>query len=272
MGCCCSSDGDAKGAAPAVVTMDPRHSGPRVILSSFAISGEGTALASSSVEQERAYWEVRVLKAGTIHIGVSQARPRAELAGPVGTSGDSRAWTVELSATSATPAKEDDIIVSCAGRPCRGVVPCCNHAVTVRRRLNSSCWSPERRVLRVWWAWRVAHACKWFLTCSLFRVRCVVACCVHPVLWRSTLSGGCGLDRCCFWQGVAMDQSERPVLRFTLNGEPMDDWTLDGIKGTVFPSVSVGKGAICDVCFTAGLFDFPTPERYSAIIPTRSLI
>lgn len=73
-------------------------------------------------------------------------------------------------------------------------------------------------------------------------------------------------------QGIEFDQSEKPVLRFRLNGEEMPDWTVEGMKGTVYPAVFVGDGAICDCMFTAGLFDYPLPPRFSAIIPMVSLI
>lgn len=32
------------------------------------------------------------------------------------------------------------------------------------------------------------------------------------------------------------------------------------------------SGAIADCLFTAGLFDYPLPERFAAIMPSRSLI
>lgn len=157
----------------------------RCVISSFAVSGEGTALASSSVEQERAYWEVRVLKPGAIRVGVSQLQAKQALASALQAAGP-LSWSVDA-------------------------------AVGARAGGGGS----------------------------------------------SGGGGGCKEDDVV---GVAFDQSEKPVVRFTLNGEPQPAWTLQGVKGTVYPAVSVGDGAICDCCFSSGLFDYTPPDRHTAII------
>lgn len=48
----------------------------QVIISSFAVSGTGTALATAAIEQDRAYYEVRILKLGTVDGGTGEGGRR----------------------------------------------------------------------------------------------------------------------------------------------------------------------------------------------------
>jgi hypothetical protein len=47
------------------------------------VSGEGAALASSPIEQDAAYWEIKVVKAGAIRLGVARKLGPKELEGGV---------------------------------------------------------------------------------------------------------------------------------------------------------------------------------------------
>ena len=63
----------------------------------------------------------------------------------------------------------------------------------------------------------------------------------------------------------------RAVLLFKLNGVAMDT-KVDGIKGDVFPAVSVADGAVLQANFGAMPYKYPMPEGFSPIILSKDLI
>lgn len=73
--------------------------------------------------------------------------------------------------------------------------------------------------------------------------------------------------------GVAYDQADMPCLNFFHNGKLMQNERLVGMKGEVYPAVSVSGGAQLSVNFTHQ-FEYPpgNPYQYSGIIQSQSLI
>eukprot|EP00300_Choanocystis_sp_HF-7_P001361 c11102_g1_i1.p1 GENE.c11102_g1_i1~~c11102_g1_i1.p1 ORF type:complete len:197 (+),score=34.19 c11102_g1_i1:1130-1720(+) len=63
--------------------------GAGVSANGLRVKGGGSALASSMLEQDASYWEIHVVKTGTISVGVSRRASPEELASPVGSNPNS---------------------------------------------------------------------------------------------------------------------------------------------------------------------------------------
>lgn len=78
--CCCKSFLSSGDSVPIIqppkVIFDDRHKGAQVSLSGRqqTISGTGVALASTRLEQDRAYFEFKVNKTGSFQVGVANRR------------------------------------------------------------------------------------------------------------------------------------------------------------------------------------------------------
>jgi hypothetical protein len=86
MGCCASSDASAAvlevQTAPPAIGIPSNLRGANVEMSSgdpLTVSGQGAALASAPIEQDVAYFEVKVLQPGRISIGVARKLSAKEL-------------------------------------------------------------------------------------------------------------------------------------------------------------------------------------------------
>ena len=102
MGCCSSkSSADAlevqnSSAAPSIgIPANLRGAGVEMHEGDpLTVTGKGAAMASAPIEQDAAYWEVKVLKAGSIRMGVSRKLNVKELEAGVSGGGDApRSWT-----------------------------------------------------------------------------------------------------------------------------------------------------------------------------------
>jgi hypothetical protein len=91
---------DLEAAAPRSCHCDTQQHGAAAQVSRFCVSGCGTALATTLVEQEAAYWEVEVVTAGSFCVGLAaparapQDRARLEVALGDGV----RSWALRSSA------------------------------------------------------------------------------------------------------------------------------------------------------------------------------
>lgn len=72
--------------------------------------------------------------------------------------------------------------------------------------------------------------------------------------------------------GVAFGQGEVPNLRFYQNGESLDDCTVNMIRGSLHPAVSVGAGAQVILTFNESLFKFPMPRGSQAVITLKQMM
>ena len=71
---------------------------------------------------------------------------------------------------------------------------------------------------------------------------------------------------------VMLDQSEVPVLHFQLNGMPMSGKSIRGVRGLVFPAVSVSDDARLDANFGPSKFVYPLPRNYNGVIRAQDMI
>eukprot|EP00656_Telonema_subtile_P035815 TRINITY_DN3976_c0_g1_i2.p1 TRINITY_DN3976_c0_g1~~TRINITY_DN3976_c0_g1_i2.p1 ORF type:complete len:185 (+),score=21.66 TRINITY_DN3976_c0_g1_i2:173-727(+) len=73
--------------------------------------------------------------------------------------------------------------------------------------------------------------------------------------------------------GVAYDQADVPCINFFHNGKLMENERQVGMKGEVYPAISVTGGAEMQVNFTHQ-FEYPpgNPYEYSGLIQSQSLI
>ena len=105
MGCCCPGKSDGGGGSSAV-EMQAREatkckvgsSGAKVTLGPKPnhISGDGVVLGSCAIDQDSAYWEVKILKAGSIRVGVSRELKGQMLDKPIGGNAeDAKSWALD---------------------------------------------------------------------------------------------------------------------------------------------------------------------------------
>jgi hypothetical protein len=72
--------------------------------------------------------------------------------------------------------------------------------------------------------------------------------------------------------GVTLDLSERPLVRYYLNGEPLGDEHWQKPRGEVFPAVSVTGGALLEANFGHAAFKHAIPHKFEAVIFVKALI
>lgn len=75
--------------------------------------------------------------------------------------------------------------------------------------------------------------------------------------------------------GVAYDQlTGRPKVSFSLNGQPIPTSTLTGLKGLVFPAVTISDGVelVGNFSVEPEDFQFSPPHGFMGIIPPRNLV
>jgi len=70
-----------KAKAARIVTLDGVQKGPGVTVSNFHVTGEGTVLGSAALYQDRAYWEVVVVRPGAFGLGVARRCSRSQVHG-----------------------------------------------------------------------------------------------------------------------------------------------------------------------------------------------
>jgi len=101
MGCCMviqrgdegqGPDLEAQTASPMVGIPDNMKGPELQVDGSLVVRGKGSALASAPIEQDAAYWEVKVIKPGSILVGVSRKLRAAELSKVLNDSVDPPRW------------------------------------------------------------------------------------------------------------------------------------------------------------------------------------
>ena len=117
MGCCssCASKSSGQGdvlevqGTPPSIGIPSSFRGSKILMDEadpLVVSGEGAALASAAIEQDAAYWEVKVVKTGTIRLGVARklvpkeleagVKPLPSSAGGASPSKAQRSWCADL--------------------------------------------------------------------------------------------------------------------------------------------------------------------------------
>ena len=73
--------------------------------------------------------------------------------------------------------------------------------------------------------------------------------------------------------GVAVQQSDLPMVQFLLNGEPLHELAINRFRGTVYPSVFVREGIAGRVVFDEDSFKELSPHaRFGPLIAARGII
>jgi len=73
--------------------------------------------------------------------------------------------------------------------------------------------------------------------------------------------------------GVAVQQSDLPMVQFFLNGEPLNDLAINRFRGTVFPSVFLQDGFAVKGVFEEEIFREISPHlRFGPLIVARGII
>jgi hypothetical protein len=73
--------------------------------------------------------------------------------------------------------------------------------------------------------------------------------------------------------GVAVQQSDLPMVQFLLNGEPIHDLAISRFRGMVFPSIFMSDGYSATFVWNEDEFKEMSPHvRFGPLIPERGLI
>ena len=104
MGCCCPGKADGGGGGGAVEMQAAEATickigkqGPKVeVTGANVVGGAGVVLGSCVIDQDAAYWEVKVLRAGGVRIGVARDLSGNLLEQPLGASADdAKSWALD---------------------------------------------------------------------------------------------------------------------------------------------------------------------------------
>ena len=83
----------SRAAKRQIVVLDAKQKGSAVTVSNFHVAGEGTVLGSAALYQDRAYWEVAVVRPGCFGLGVARRCPSTQLSDLNATTFDGgRSW------------------------------------------------------------------------------------------------------------------------------------------------------------------------------------
>lgn len=73
--------------------------------------------------------------------------------------------------------------------------------------------------------------------------------------------------------GVAVQQSDLPMIQFLLNGEPLHEIAINRFRGSVFPAIYVREGIKAEVVFDEDNFKELSPHaRFGPLIAARGII
>lgn len=75
--------------------------------------------------------------------------------------------------------------------------------------------------------------------------------------------------------GVAVQQSDLPMVQFMLNGEPRDDLAVNRFRGVVYPALYIPKarGITANMVFEENEFKQLSPHaRFGPLIVARGII
>eukprot|EP00566_Odontella_aurita_P027394 CAMPEP_0113540462 /NCGR_PEP_ID=MMETSP0015_2-20120614/8492_1 /TAXON_ID=2838 /ORGANISM="Odontella" /LENGTH=169 /DNA_ID=CAMNT_0000440265 /DNA_START=203 /DNA_END=712 /DNA_ORIENTATION=+ /assembly_acc=CAM_ASM_000160 len=73
--------------------------------------------------------------------------------------------------------------------------------------------------------------------------------------------------------GVAVQQSDLPMVQFLLNGEPLHDLAINRFRGTVYPSIFLKDGICVTAVFDEDSWQEMSPHaRFGPLIVARGII
>merc|ERR1712238_389108 len=73
--------------------------------------------------------------------------------------------------------------------------------------------------------------------------------------------------------GVAVQQSDLPMIQFLVNGEPLHELAINRFRGVIYPSVFLRKGMKVTGAFHEDEFKEMSPHiRFGPLIAARGLI
>mmetsp|Transcript_22330 Transcript_22330/g.31127 ORF Transcript_22330/g.31127 Transcript_22330/m.31127 type:complete len:203 (+) Transcript_22330:98-706(+) len=73
--------------------------------------------------------------------------------------------------------------------------------------------------------------------------------------------------------GVAVQQSDLPMVQFLLNGEPLHELAINRFRGSVHPSISLCGDSTCTLVFEESKFKEMSPHaRFGPLIVARGII
>lgn len=73
--------------------------------------------------------------------------------------------------------------------------------------------------------------------------------------------------------GVAVQQSDLPMIQFLVNGEPMHSLAINRFRGTVYPSIYLQGDAKATIVFDEDNFKEMSPHaRFGPVIVERGII
>ena len=205
------------------------------------ISGNGLALVGCSIEQDAAYWE----------------------------------WQIErTSGGSADDGDDDDD----DNAPKFGVAT--RKDQKFYRALQAAEIDGESSRRRIWWLslYALRKMCPFlFRHFSCSHIMCSL---LTPVPKDNEMSGddGTALMRSVSVRdgdtvGVAVQQSDLPMIQFLLNGEPLHEIAINRFRGSVFPAIYVREGIKAEVVFDEDNFKELSPHaRFGPLIAARGII
>uniref|UniRef100_A0A7S2DQK9 SPRY domain-containing protein n=1 Tax=Haptolina brevifila TaxID=156173 RepID=A0A7S2DQK9_9EUKA len=95
MGCCTSKDDDLPPAFDPIISLSDKMAGPGITVRSGSITGTGSIMGDSPILQDKAYFEVTVVRTGTFAVGV--ATKDVALDGVLSQDKVATAWTLTSS-------------------------------------------------------------------------------------------------------------------------------------------------------------------------------
>lgn len=228
------------------VRIDPKRCGDAVTLKvGTVVGGHGAAIATSALEQDASYWEIKVVAAGggendsRCQVGVSKRLDRTRLGRRLGVENES--WVFDaLVAQTLQRGRTDD------GSDDEGCKTNDGPAATAARNIDGSNEvDPD-----------AAGAAK-----------------STPVAAAVASAGGEIVVREGDVIGMTFSHSDVPMLTMSLNGVPVPGATAKRVRGTAYPACHVSGGAVLQFAFTEDNFQHTPPNpKFGAIVPAASLI
>lgn len=75
--------------------------------------------------------------------------------------------------------------------------------------------------------------------------------------------------------GVAVQQSDLPMIQFFVNGEPLHDLAINRFRGTVYPSIQLPAGENVKAALVLDESEFrqePPHVRFGPVIVARAIV
>jgi len=101
MGCCTSKDDELPPAFDPIISLSDNMAGPGIMREGLTVSGTGSIMGDSPILQDKAYFEVTVVRTGTFAVGV--ATKDVALEGVLSQDKVATAWTLTSSRQGVPP-------------------------------------------------------------------------------------------------------------------------------------------------------------------------